>query len=158
MEFSRPFLFYFLFCLITLLSATLWLGWIYSVGINLAKKIPKTIRVNFRTFKLFISIVAIYFLFAVVFMFVNFNGDFFNTDSAKFLNRGVLLPLGLFVMFCLFYCIYFNAKVLKIVELQQTVKFSDFGGEFLLFWFFLFGIWIIQPRINRIFASAQAAK
>jgi len=56
-------------------------------------------------------------------------------------------------MFCIFYSLYFIAKELKSVELQKPVTFSDFAGEFFLLWFFPIGIWIIQPRINKIFES-----
>jgi hypothetical protein len=54
-------------------------------------------------------------------------------------------------MFCIFYCFYFTAKVLKTVELQKPVTFNDYAGEFFLIWFFPIGIWFIQPRINRLF-------
>jgi hypothetical protein len=56
-------------------------------------------------------------------------------------------------MFFIFYSLYFIAKELKSVELQKPVTFSDFAGEFFLLWFFPIGIWIIQPRINKIFES-----
>jgi glucan phosphoethanolaminetransferase (alkaline phosphatase superfamily) len=63
----------------------------------------------------------------------------------------VLIGLHLFSMFCAFYCLYFNAKALKTVESQQLVTFSDFIGEFFVIWFFPIGIWILQPRINKLF-------
>jgi len=59
----------------------------------------------------------------------------------------------LFSMFCLFYCLYFIAKALKTVELQRPVTFSDYAGEFFLLWFYPVGVWILQPRINQIFAA-----
>lgn len=62
-----------------------------------------------------------------------------------------IAPLHLFSMFCMFYCGYFNAKALKAVETKKPVTFSDYVGEFFLIWFFPIGIWIIQPRINKIF-------
>ena len=63
---------------------------------------------------------------------------------------GVIIPLHLFSMFCIFYCLYFVAKTFKTVELQREVSFSDFAGEFFLFWFFPIGIWIVQPKINKM--------
>ena len=63
----------------------------------------------------------------------------------------LIIPLHLFSMSCIFYCLYFNAKALKTVEWQKPVTFSDFAGEFFLIWFFPIGIWIIQPRINQLF-------
>jgi hypothetical protein len=53
-------------------------------------------------------------------------------------------------MFCIFYTLYFVAKTFKTVELQREVKFSDFAGEFFMIWFYPIGIWIIQPKINKM--------
>jgi len=64
-----------------------------------------------------------------------------------------IIPIHLFSMFCIFYCMYFIAKEFKSVEVQKPVTFSDFAGEFFLLWFFPVGIWILQPRINKIFQS-----
>jgi hypothetical protein len=62
----------------------------------------------------------------------------------------IIFPLHFFAMFCIFYCLYFVAKTFKTVELQREVTFSDFAGEFFLFWFFPIGVWIVQPKINKM--------
>jgi hypothetical protein len=46
--------------------------------------------------------------------------------------------------------LYFVAKTFKTVELQREVSFSDFVGEFFMIWFYPVGIWIIQPKINKM--------
>jgi len=48
----------------------------------------------------------------------------------------------------------FSAKTIKLAELQRSVTFSDFAGEFFLIWFFPIGIWFVQPKVNLL---AQAA-
>jgi hypothetical protein len=48
---------------------------------------------------------------------------------------------------------YFAAKTLKTVELKREATFSDFVGEFFLIWFNFIGIWILQPKINKIIQS-----
>ena len=53
-------------------------------------------------------------------------------------------------MFGIFYSLYFVAKTFKTVELQREVTFSDFAGEFFMIWFFPIGIWVIQPKINKM--------
>jgi hypothetical protein len=65
----------------------------------------------------------------------------------------IILPLHLFAMFCIFYCLYFVAKTIKTAELQREVSFSDFVGEFFMLWFYPIGIWILQPKINQIAKS-----
>ena len=62
----------------------------------------------------------------------------------------IILPLHLFSMFCILYSLYFVAKTFKTVELQREVTFSDFAGEFFLIWFYPIGIWIVQPKINKM--------
>ena len=61
-----------------------------------------------------------------------------------------IIPLHLFAMFCLFYCLYFVSKTFKTAETQRKVAFGDFAGEFFMLWFFPIGIWIIQPKINKM--------
>ena len=62
----------------------------------------------------------------------------------------VIIPVHLFSMFCIFYSLYFVAKTFKTVELQREVSFSDFAGEFFMIWFYPIGIWIVQPKINKM--------
>ncbi len=130
----------------------IFLGWFYSLGINLHKKLPKTVTMNLKTFKLFLLIPAIYslfFLFYVTSKFSNVLTDL--TPNLAILE--IIFPLHFFSMFCIFYCLYFISKELKAVEWQKPVTFSDFAGEFFLIWFFPLGVWVIQPRINKIFES-----
>ena len=63
---------------------------------------------------------------------------------------GIIVPVHLFSMFCIFYSLYFVAKTFKTVELQRETTFSDFAGEFFLIWFYPVGVWIIQPKVNKM--------
>ena len=63
---------------------------------------------------------------------------------------GIILPLHFLSMFGILHSMYFVAKTFKTVELQREVSFSDFAGEFFLIWFYPVGIWIIQPKINKM--------
>jgi hypothetical protein len=62
----------------------------------------------------------------------------------------VIFPVHIFSMFCIFYSMWFTAKTIKSIEFKRAVSFSEFAGEFFLLWFFPIGIWIIQPKINKI--------
>jgi hypothetical protein len=141
------------FPLIMILFVGLYFSWFYALGTNLHKKLPATVKMNLNKFKIFLLIPVVYMLFISVFMV----GMFSNISTGVQPNPAifaVIVPLHLFSMFCIFYCLYFNAKALKTVEWQRSVTFSDFAGEFFLIWFFPFGIWIIQPRINKLFDPA----
>jgi hypothetical protein len=131
----------------------LFFSWFYVLGTNLYRKLPPTATMNLTKFKIFLFFPVIYMLFLSVFM----AGMFSEISTAGEPNPGIfaiIFPLHLFAMFCIFYCLYFNAKALKTVEWQRPVTFSDFAGEFFLIWFFPIGIWIIQPRINILFDSS----
>ena len=65
----------------------------------------------------------------------------------------VVFPLHLFAMACGMYVLYFVAKALKSYEQQRNPELGDFVGDFVLTWFFMIGVWFIQPRINKIFSE-----
>ena len=131
---------------VTILFMGVFMGWFYALGVNLSTKLPDTVKMNLTKFKLFLIIPIVYIVVISIFK----SGIFGNTfDNVK--SGSSMFLLSLFCMFCIFYCLYFNAKSLKAVELQKPVTFSDYAGEFFLIWFFPFGLWIIQPRINKLF-------
>jgi len=130
------------------------LGWFWAVAIKLQSKIPAEVKMKVRKFKIFFFIPLIYILFILGsfgFMFTNVlqNGQLPSGISMG-LSMLIIFPLHLFSMFCIMYSFYFAAKTFKTVELQREVEFSDFAGEFFLFWFFPIGIWVVQPKINKM--------
>jgi len=141
----------YLFSAMMILFTGLFFGWFYALGTNLYKKLPASVSMNVTKFKVFLLVPAVYIFFLSIFMF----GTFSNSSPGERMDFGavaaLIVPLHLFSMFCIFYCLYFNAKALKAVEWQRPVTFSDFAGEFFLIWFFPIGVWIIQPRINKLF-------
>jgi len=56
-------------------------------------------------------------------------------------------------MFRIFYSMYFVAKTIKTAELQRKVGFGDFVGEFFLLWFYFIGVWIVQPKVNKLYGK-----
>jgi len=145
-----PTMFFVAFPIMMIFFIGLLFSWFYALGTNLHKKLPATVTMNLTRYKIFLFIPVAYMLFLSMFMF----GMFSNISSGGQPNLAIFagfVPLHLFSMFCIYYCLYFNAKALKTVESQKPVTFSDFAGEFFLIWFFPIGIWIIQPRINKLF-------
>jgi hypothetical protein len=68
---------------------------------------------------------------------------------------GLILPLHLFAMVCMFYLSYFVAKSLVLAETSKPASFSDYAGPFFLLWFCPVGIWIVQPRVNRLYSGRK---
>jgi len=128
-------------------------GWQWSVAIGLQKKIPAGIIMKVTKFKIFFFFPLVYIVLISVFIGFIMSGHVLQNgapDPSIFYFFPIILPLHLFSMFCIFYCIYFVAKTIKTVELQREVTFNDFVAEFFLVWFHFIGIWILQPKINKM--------
>jgi len=142
------------FPIIMLIFMGVFFGWFWSVAVGLQSKVPEDVKLKVRKFKIFFFIPVVYMLFITLFMGIQMNGLMTNgtqpSDGLIGSLVAVIVPLHLFSMFCIFYSLYFVAKTFKTVELQQEVKFSDFAGEFFMIWFYPIGIWIIQPKINKM--------
>lgn len=49
-----------------------------------------------------------------------------------------------------FYCIYFVSKSLRMIEEQRGLKSGYLFLDFFLIWILPIGIWVIQPRMNKV--------
>ena len=142
------------FPIIMILSMGIFFGWFWSIAIGLQKKVPGNIKMKTKKFKIFFFILLVYIFSISLFIGGIFSGIMQNgtEPSGGFVGGmvGVILPLHLLSMFGIFYSMYFVAKTLKTVELQKEVSFGDFAGEFFMLWFYFVGIWILQPKINKM--------
>jgi hypothetical protein len=129
-------------------------GWFWAVAVGLQKKIPVGINLNIRNFKIFLLIPFIYIVLFLGFFALSLDriqGNVQETNGSLIPGLfAIILPLHFFSMFCIIYCLYFVSKTIKTVELQRFVVFSDFAGEFLMLLIFPIGVWILQPRINKL--------
>ena len=128
-------------------------GWFWSIAIGLQKKIPKGIEMKVKKFKILFFFPLVYIVLLMGYLAGLFNG----MGTPNFLVDGwfiaIILPLHLFSMFCIFYSIYFSARTIKTAELERKVGLTDFIGEFFLLWFYFLGIWIIQPKVNKLYGK-----
>ncbi len=141
------------FPIIMILVIGVHFGWIWSVAIGLQKKVPQNVTMKVKKFKIFFFAPLIYLILFTMFFITTFNellGS--NPESVAPILGGFIfiIPLHLFAMFCIFYNIYFVSKTIKTVELQREVTFGEFIGEFFMIWFYFIGIWILQPKINKM--------
>jgi len=119
--------------------------WLWSLGafLNSVVVLPHRPRLSF--FRLAIIYPLLY---MPVFM------AYFQSLSFKPPLLPAIVPLHFFAMFCLLYDLYFVAKNLALVEKQRSVSLGDYLGYFCGLWIFPIGIWIVQPRINRLYAAS----
>ena len=150
--------FFLIFPILMIWVAYFTFGWQWAIIKELRDKLPNSGNFPFKRIKAFLIIPVTYLLLVSVLMpmlmFEVFNhiGEPEPPDIIFTILplMALIVPLHLFSIFCLFHTLYFVAKILKTVEERRNLTFSDFVGEFFLIWFFFIGVWILQPRVNRI--------
>lgn len=153
--------FFYVFPLLMILFAGTFFGWFWSIAIGLQYKVPANVKMKTGKFKVFFFTPLLYMLLISIGIGTTMAGLPTTMESGQqpdpgiiFGSMAIILPLHLFSMFCMFYCLYFVSKTFKTVELQREVAFSDFAGEFFMIWFYPIGIWIIQPKVNKMVDGA----
>jgi hypothetical protein len=134
-----------------IVSTVILFGWLYTIATRLYPKLPQYHQLKIGRFRFAFFFPVIYIVAAICFIFA-----MVSSDAPKWIF--VIVPLHIFAMVCLFYVLYYTAKSLKTVELQRRVNFGDYAGEFFLLWFWVIGVWFIQPRINTIFANDEPSE
>lgn len=66
----------------------------------------------------------------------------------------LVLPLHLLSIAAIFYALFTAARTLKSVELRRPAGFGEYLVDLLLLWFFPVGLWLIQPRVQRLLSAA----
>ncbi len=132
---------------VCLIFMAIFVRWFWTLGTRLNQKVPEEIRINSRFFKFSIIYSAIYILCFLLFPVC------VTTVIPSPALPVLIIPFGLFGMFCMFYALLFVSKNLAMAERKQEVGFYEFAGPFFLIWFYPIGVWFIQPRVNRIFQN-----
>ena len=132
-----------------------YLSWLWSMGVSLQKRIPEQLQISTLLFRIFLFFPVVYYLGLIAFFRWGFGYFASNIASHSMANLLWILPLHLFAIFCFIYCIYFAARVFKTAELMKKVSFTEFAGEFALIWIFPVGIWILQPKINKMVQNTE---
>lgn len=118
------------------------MGWLWSMGSFLFSIAKPTLQLNIHVFRFAILYSTLYLL----------------TGLPFFLSRNpivetIIVPMHLLTLFSLIYAFYFVSKSLVMEEKSAAVTFNDYALSLFLLFFSLIGIWLIQPRINRLYAQ-----
>jgi|HubBroStandDraft_4_1064222.scaffolds.fasta_scaffold183667_3 hypothetical protein len=123
-----------------------YLAWLWSMGSFLHSILPSPLRIKIPSFRFTLIYSAVYAVASLAF--------FDHLDSARAFAI-IFLP-HLLALFCMLHNLYFVSNSLVVAETgKPTTSFFDYAGPFLLLWFFPVGIWVIQPRINRLYADRK---
>jgi hypothetical protein len=155
-DLSMMFSMFIVFPIIMILYTGVFFGWFWSIANGLQQIIPNEFKLSLKKFRIFFFIPLIYILSLMILMVTTAFGISTGDNAIGGIIGNMLflvIPLHLFSMFCMFYQLYFVSKTIKTAELKRKVTFSDYLGEFFMIWFFPIGIWIIQPKINRLISA-----
>lgn len=132
--------------ILTALSMVCFLGWLWSIGLFLNASVHPLLRSKSGLLTFAFAYPGIFIACAVLSL------NFFMNSSLWW--TAVMLPLILVTIFCVFYAIYFASKYLVLAEAVRPSPFYDYAGAIVLLACYPVGIWIVQPRINRLYRSS----
>lgn len=109
--------------------------WIWSIGTKLYRNPEPENKLKLYLFKVSILFPLIYCIYGIY----------------RMISIGdVIMPMHFAAMLSTLYAMIFAAKTIKSAELNENATVSKYLGDFFLIWFFPIGIWILQPRIQKI--------
>lgn len=111
-------------------------------------KLPADAKININILKILFAIPVVYII-GLLFWVMDPSSSGSQPNSVTF----IIVPLHLISMVCIFLSFRYAAKIMKSVELGRMAKVSDYIGEFMLIWFMPLGVWILQPRLNKLVQS-----
>jgi len=127
--------------LFVFLALLVYFLWIWAVAKHLNPLIDPQWRPPLLRFRLFFFLSLFYILALLVWVMLRGGLPF---------EYIYLLPVHFLVMCAFIYCVFFAAKTIRLVELQRKLIFQDYFGEFVMVAMFPIGIWLLQPRVNRL--------
>ncbi len=119
-----------------------WLGWYWSLGSFLSSLVTSKLRPK-----------PGFFYFSLIYPIVYMPVFFFLAFKPGMASGLAILPPHLLGMFCMFYVLHFVSKSLAMAETGKSVSFGDYAAPFFLLWFFPIGVWVLQPKVNRMYSS-----
>ena len=129
---------------IALTSLPLYL-WLFSVNIGLRKYHTESFKPNPQKFYLaFFLFTALHI--SVILLMGNISGN-----TREIMERMELINLlQLPFLASTIWLFFITAKTIKSCELQREAKIDDYAVNSLLVFFLFVGVWIIQPKLNKI--------
>lgn len=127
--------------------------WVYGTGVYLHSRLPEGIFLNLPIFR-FMTIAPLLWGFWYAYIMLRF----FSYTSGGVISDDSLGTFGLAAIVAGLFCLHnlwFIAKCLRSVEAGGEVNLGAYIGDFFLLLFLPIGIWILQPRINRIAGTEE---
>ncbi len=123
---------------------TFMVGWILITGRSLeAKKYGTLTRAAYK----------IFFCIGILLIVTTSTGRLFSAVNQIISNETTRTIFTIYVFASIFWIATFTAKTLKANETTEEIDINDYFTDIFKIIFWPIGIWMIQPRVNRIFVS-----
>ena len=121
-------------------------GWIYSIGKVLNEKNEEIIKK--------LNIWSILYLISIIPMGIRFHNMV--SQSYERLNILIFIVSGIVGLVSIINIGIISAKSIKETEKQEKLNFGNYALEFFLVLYMIIGVWILQPRLNKLINSAES--
>jgi hypothetical protein len=136
-----------------LFSELYYFAWLWVAGSFLTTVTIPSLRPKLRFFRFAVLFLALYFFVAIAIFQNIFQHKINLPDTVLNVLAALFIPLLFLAIISVLYVLYFVSKSLLLAEARRPVSVLDYTGAFFLVWFPLVGVWVVQPRINRLFAA-----
>lgn len=128
--------------------------WIWSVGSILGNRVEnkEDLPKNVTLFPWILLVSLLTSTALVIWYWWDLYGPAINGNQDTMLDQSyiTLVLLAFIAIVCLFVSLNFMVKILVIAERNSLVKPNDFFSEYVMAVVFPIGIWILQPRIDKL--------
>ncbi|MBX9781001.1 MAG: hypothetical protein K2X26_11700 [Chitinophagaceae bacterium] len=128
---------------VSIFANTILLLWFFSLDAELTKRIPSKIRPSNTMFILNSVLIYLGNCIAVIFL----------EPQTSFTVTGIAALPFLYIFYALFSIFSHLSKILTYAEEEKEIPTSKRIGEMFSFFFFIVGIWWLQPRIQAVLSK-----
>ena len=157
---------------IMLIGGLTQLGWLWTMGNDLHNRVTEGFNLKPKTFQVTIAISGLFLLVAAFCLYQTF-GWFADSlpgwieneppdeeGGMELLKTGLtyfaaFMFFGLVTFGCQIYNVIYVGKTLKSIELGRPAKGGEFAGYAILSYLLFIGIWILQPKVNRLMQTGE---
>ena len=133
---------------VSIISFSIWINSIVIFGHKKIKQLGLSVF-DLKLFKINILFGPIFLIICMV----TLSNKVIEPELKFDLLSAFLILLCLYSIFAILYCIYLACKSIALIELRRHVAFGDYFPNLIMIVFFIFGVWILQPKITRLIAS-----
>ena len=134
--------------LIVIISLLCYFLWVAAAGKKFSES-PDSPPMKTQRFLISLWISGLCHLFLLIY-FWSYPQNLNQTEKDEVIPVMVVGLIVFAALFTLFYCLSFMARAIVQLERGRRITSSEYFGEFIMAVIFPLGIWLLQPRINRL--------